>query len=69
MIMQWRRKWQPSPVFLGFSYGSTGKESAWNAGDLGSIPESGRTMKEYIPVVLSHQFVVICYRNPRKLKD
>jgi len=26
------------PVFLGFSCGSAGKESACNAGDLGSIP-------------------------------
>ena len=27
---------------LGFPGGSEGEESAWNAGDLGSIPESGR---------------------------
>ena len=31
-----------TPVFLGFPCGSTGKESACNAGDLGSIPGSGR---------------------------
>ena len=33
-------KWDrlPTPVFLGFSGGSAGKESACNAGDLGSIP-------------------------------
>ena len=30
----WRRAWQTIPVFLG----SAGKESACNAGDLGSIP-------------------------------
>ena len=34
----WRRAWQPTPVFSGFPGGSDGKESAHNAGDLGSIP-------------------------------
>jgi len=29
-------------VFLGFPCGSAGKESACNAGELGSIPELGR---------------------------
>ena len=28
----------PTPVFLGFSGGSDGKESAHNVGDLGSVP-------------------------------
>ena len=32
----------PTPVFLGFSGGSEGKESTSNAGDLGSIPGLGR---------------------------
>ena len=32
----------PPPVFLGFSGGSAGKESAHNVGDLGSIPGLGR---------------------------
>ena len=39
----WRRKWQPTPVFLGFPCGSAGKKSTCNAGDLGSIPGSGRS--------------------------
>ena len=39
----WRRDRLPSPVFTGFSDGSDSKESAWNAGDLGSIPGSGRS--------------------------
>ena len=34
----WRRARLPTPVFLGFTCGSAGKESAGNAGDLGSIP-------------------------------
>ena len=28
----------PTPVFLGFPYGSAGKESTYNVGDLGLIP-------------------------------
>ena len=35
--VRWRRHWLPSPVFLGFPCGSAGKESTWNADDLGSI--------------------------------
>ena len=31
----------PTPVFLGFSVGSDGKNSACNVGDLGLIPGSG----------------------------
>ena len=38
-----RRKWQPTPVFLGFPGGSDGKDSAYNAGDLSSIPGLGRS--------------------------
>ena len=34
----WRRDRLPTPVFLGFSGGSVGKESTCNAGDPGSIP-------------------------------
>ena len=33
----------PTPVFLGFPYGSAGKESACNVGDLGSLPGLGRS--------------------------
>ena len=36
----------PTPVFLGFLYGSAGKESACNAEDLGSIPVLGRSPGE-----------------------
>ena len=42
----WRRDRLPSPVFLGFSCGSDGKESACNVGDLGSISELGRSPGE-----------------------
>ena len=38
-----RRDRLSSPVFLGFPCGSAGKESACNAGDLGSVPELGRS--------------------------
>ena len=37
----WRRYRLPIPIFLGFSGGSDGKESARNGGDLGSIPRLG----------------------------
>ena len=40
--LPWRRDRLSTPVFLGFPGGSDGKELAWNAGDLGSIPGSGR---------------------------
>ena len=40
--IRWRRDKLPTPVFLGFPCGSAGKESACNAGDLGSIPGLGR---------------------------
>ena len=36
----------PTPVILGFPCGSAGKESARNAGDLGSIPGLGRSPGE-----------------------
>ena len=39
----WRRGRLPTPVFLGFPYGSAGKEFTCNAGDLGSIPGLGRS--------------------------
>ena len=41
-----RRDRLPTPVFLGFPCGSAGKESACNAGDLGSIPGLGRSPGE-----------------------
>ena len=40
----WRRDRLSTPVFLGFPAGSDGKESACNAGDLGSIPGLGRSV-------------------------
>ena len=42
----WRRDRLSAPVFLGFPGGSAGKESAHNEGDLGSIPELGRSPGE-----------------------
>ena len=41
-----RRDRLTTPVFLGFSGGSAGKESACNAGDLDLIPELGRSPGE-----------------------
>ena len=42
----WRRKWQPTPIFLGFPCDLAGKESACNAGDLDLIPGLGRSPGE-----------------------
>ena len=42
----WRRDRLTTPVFLGFPGGSAGKESACNAGDLGSILGLGRSPAE-----------------------
>ena len=39
----WRRNRLPIPVFLGFPGSSAGKESAYKAGDLSSIPGLGRS--------------------------
>ena len=36
----------PTPVFLGFLFGSAGEESTCNAGELGSIPELRRYLGE-----------------------
>ena len=36
--IHWRRDRLPTPIFLGLSCGSAGKESACNAGHLGLIP-------------------------------
>ena len=41
-----RRDRLPTPVFLGFPYGSAGKESTCNVGDLGSVPGLGRSPGE-----------------------
>ena len=44
--IRWRRDRLPTPVFLGFPGGSSGKESACNVGDLGLIPGLGRSPGE-----------------------
>ena len=50
----WRRDRLPTPIFLGFPRGSAGKESACNAGDLGSIPGLGRYPGEGIGYPLQY---------------
>ena len=44
--IHWRRDRLPTAVFLGFSGGSAGKESACKVGDLCSIPGLGRSPGE-----------------------
>ena len=42
----YRREKLPTPVFLGFSGGSAGKESSYNEGDLCLTPGLGRSSEE-----------------------
>ena len=44
--ISWRRDRPPTPVFLGFPYGSGGKESTCNAGGLDPTPGLGRSPGE-----------------------
>ena len=44
--IRWRRDRLPTPVVWGFPWGSAGKESACNLGDLGLIPGLGRSPGE-----------------------
>ena len=46
MKMRSRRDRLLTPIFLDFPCGSSGKESACKAGDLGSIPGKGRCLGE-----------------------
>ena len=41
--ISWRRDRLPTPVILSFPGGSDNKESAFSAGDLGSVPGLGRS--------------------------
>ena len=56
-----------TPVFLGFSGGSAGKESACNEGDLGLIPGLGRCPGEGIGFPLQYSWasqVAQLVKNP-----
>ena len=44
--IHWKRDRLPIPVLFGFPCGSAGKESSCNVGDLGLIPEFGRSPGE-----------------------
>ena len=60
------------PVFLGFSCGSAGKESACNAGDLGSIPGLGRSPGERKGYPLQYSWaslVAQLVKNPPALRE
>ena len=59
-----RRDRLPTPVFLGFHYGSTGKESACNVGDLDLIPGLGRS-----PGRDSNHFSILAWKIPWGRKE
>ena len=61
----WRKGRLPTPVFLGFPYGSAGKEFACNVGDPGSIPGLGRSPGEGNGNPLHYS----CLENPMERGD
>ena len=63
--MPWRRDWLPTPVFLDFPSDSDGKESAYNAGDLGLIPELQRSSEGEHGNPLQYS----CLKNPMDRGD
>ena len=66
----WRRDRLPTPVFLDFSCGSAGKESACNVGDLGSIPGLGRSPGERNGNPLQYTCWKICWtEEPSRLQS
>ena len=70
--MPWRRDRLPTLVFLGFPFGSTGKESTCNAGDLGSIPGLGRSPGEGIGYTLQYSWVSLVaqlVKNPSAMQE
>ena len=70
--MPWRRDRLPTLVFLGFPFGSTGKESTCNAGDLGSIPGLGRSPGEGIGYTLQYSWVSLVaqlVKNPPAMRE
>ena len=56
----WRRDRLSTPVFLGFTRGSNGKESTCNVGDLGSIPDWEDPLEEGMATHSS----ILTWRNP-----
>ena len=56
----WRRDKLPTPVFLGFPGGSTGKESARNAQDPSSVPGLERSAGEEISCPLQYSWAFLC---------
>ena len=59
-------------MFLGFPCGSVGKESAYNAGDPGLIPGSGRSAGEGIGYPLQYSWtslVAQLVKNPPTMQE
>ena len=69
-MILWRRDRLPTAVFSGFPCGSAGKESAYNVGDLGSIPGLGRSPGELpTPVFWPGEFHGLYSPGTRKESD
>ena len=68
----WRRVILPTPVFLGFPCSSAPKESACNAGDLGSVPRSRRSPGEGLHYPLQYSWaslVALLVNNPLAIRE
>ena len=65
--IRWRRDRLPTPVFLDFPCGSTGKESACSAGDPGLIPGSGRSPREGIGYPLQYSWTSLVAQMVKNL--
>ena len=65
--MPWRRDRLPTPVVMGFPGSSDGKESACNAGDLGSILGSGRSPGEVIGYLFQYSWASLVAQMVKNL--
>ena len=67
-----RRDQLPTPVFLGYSDGSAGKESTCNAGDPSSIPGLGSSPREGIGYPFQYSWTSIVaqlVKNPSAMQE
>ena len=63
--IRWRKDKLPTPVFLSFSDGSAGKESACNVRDLGLIFGLGRSRRGWHAKPLQYS----CLENPPRQRS
>ena len=70
--MQYISKFQGTTFKRGFPHSSVGKETAWNAGDPGLIPRSGRSTAEWIGYPFQYSWASLVARlvnNPPAIRE